>query len=125
MSKIVPPPIVVTTPTETMKQVLAWTPEQCVAAMQSLIAMPGWTLLVAILGSQEIATARQALESGEHKTLAEVENLQYKISVAKAMLAIPESIIKAGELRQLSDVMQQDQDLDPYEQIQDEIKPGV
>lgn len=120
MATVIPTPVSVT-----MKEVLQWTPEQCAAAMQTLVSTPGWTLLVAILGTQEIATAQKALESGEHKSLAEVANLQYKITVARQLLSLPEAIIRDGSVRRLAEAIQQDNDLDPYEKIQDEIEPGV
>lgn len=123
MSKVVPTPVV--PPVTTMKQVLQWTPEQCADAMRALTSMPGWTLLVAILGTQEIATAQKELESGAHKSLAEVANLQYKITVARQLLSLPEAIIRDGSIRRLAEAVQQDNELDPYERIQDEIDPSV
>jgi len=96
-----------------------WTPEMRASAMQTLVSTPGWELLVYLL-KEEKKRWNSELENGEHKGLAEVENLQYKIAVVKKLLAFPPAIIKEPSIEKLDQLAQLMQGFDPYPTLEDE-----
>lgn len=92
-----------------------WTPEMRAQAMQALINSPGWLLMKHILYKGEKRRWQNELEGGKHKELAEVENLQYKISVIKQLFALPITIIAEPTINNLDLVAQKMKEFDPYD----------
>lgn len=81
-----------------------------------MVSMPGWALLKEMIEDGEILSAKQELEENDHKSLDEVRALQYKITVSRHVLGIPQTFIdNCGELVQAAkeDVMIENID-DPY-----------
>lgn len=104
-----------------IKECENWSHEMQAEAMSSLIAMPGWKLLQYILVTGERAQWQNDLNSKKHESLAEVEALQYKISVIDQILEIPHKIMELPQLLKSSENNNKDEGRDPYYDTIDEI----
>lgn len=86
--------------------------EEIIGAMQTLKASLGWQVLVGVIRKGELAAKKDLLVKTEFKSLAEVENLQYKISYIEQMLELPDNLYK-DFIEDNNEESDQDED-DPY-----------
>jgi len=65
--------------------------------LRELQSSAGWKLLCEKIEDGEMAVAKLDLEEGTHENISEVKFLQYKISVCKQIMALPQVFIDAFE----------------------------
>lgn len=65
--------------------------------LRELQSSAGWKLLCEKIEDGEMAVAKLDLEEGTHENISEVKFLQYKISVCKQIMALPQVFIDSFE----------------------------
>lgn len=95
--------------------------DQQLLALKELQNHVGWQLIREICENGVMALIRRELEEGEQESLAQVNELKYKLSVYKEVFALPVTIEKQIADAVDGGLVEED---DPYEQnIKDQDEP--